>query len=71
MNVIPTAIPEVLSIEPKLIGDARGFLVETFKTDRYASHGIVGPFVQDNLSRSAYGVQRGLHLQHPAPRVSS
>jgi dTDP-4-dehydrorhamnose 3,5-epimerase len=65
MNVIPAAIPEVLIIEPKLIGDQRGFFVETFRADRYAAHGIAGPFVQDNLSRSAHGVLRGLHLQHP------
>jgi dTDP-4-dehydrorhamnose 3,5-epimerase len=65
MRVISTAIPEVLIIEPKLIGDARGFFVETFKADRYAAHGIVGPFVQDNLSRSGCGVLRGLHLQNP------
>lgn len=65
MNVIPAAIPEVLIIEPTLIGDERGFFVETFKADRYAAHGIARPFVQDNLSRSAYGVLRGLHLQYP------
>src|SRR5579864_7137437 len=65
MNVIPAAIPEVLIIEPTLIGDERGFFVETFRADRYAAHGIVGPFVQDNLSRSAQGVLRGLHLQYP------
>jgi dTDP-4-dehydrorhamnose 3,5-epimerase len=65
MNVIRTAIPEVLIIEPKLFGDRRGFFVETFKADRYALYGINGPFVQDNLSRSAYGVLRGLHLQNP------
>jgi dTDP-4-dehydrorhamnose 3,5-epimerase len=65
MNVIRTAIPEVLIIEPKLFGDQRGFFVETFKADRYAAHGIAGPFVQDNLSRSACGVLRGLHLQNP------
>jgi dTDP-4-dehydrorhamnose 3,5-epimerase len=65
MNVIRTAIPEVLIIEPKVAGDERGFFVETFRADRYAAHGIAGPFLQDNLSRSAYGVLRGLHLQHP------
>jgi dTDP-4-dehydrorhamnose 3,5-epimerase len=65
MNVIPTAISEVLVIEPKVFGDERGFFVETFKVDRYAALGIPGPFVQDNLSRSARGVLRGLHLQNP------
>ncbi|MBV9970700.1 MAG: dTDP-4-dehydrorhamnose 3,5-epimerase, partial [Xanthobacteraceae bacterium] len=65
MNVICTAIPEVLIIEPKIFGDQRGFFLETFKADRYAEKGITRPFVQDNLSRSAYGVLRGLHLQNP------
>lgn len=65
MNVVATAIPEVLIIEPKVIGDQRGFFYETFKAERYAGYGIAGPFVQDNLSRSAGGVLRGLHLQNP------
>jgi dTDP-4-dehydrorhamnose 3,5-epimerase len=65
MKVIATAIPEVLIVEPKVAGDARGFFIETFRADRYAAHGIVRPFVQDNLSRSARGVLRGLHLQNP------
>jgi dTDP-4-dehydrorhamnose 3,5-epimerase len=65
MNVIATAISEVLIIEPKVFGDERGFFVETFKVDRYAALGIPGPFVQDNMSRSARGVLRGLHLQNP------
>jgi dTDP-4-dehydrorhamnose 3,5-epimerase len=65
MNVISTAIPEVLIIEPKVLGDQRGFFLETFKADRYTEKGISRPFVQDNLSRSAYGVLRGLHLQNP------
>jgi dTDP-4-dehydrorhamnose 3,5-epimerase len=65
MNVIKTAIPPVLIIEPKLTGDERGFFCETFQAARYAGHGITGPFVQDNLSRSGHGVLRGLHLQNP------
>ena len=68
MDVIRTKIPGVLIIEPKLLGDPRGFFLETFQAERYASHGIHGPFVQDNLSRSARGVVRGLHLQHPNPQ---
>jgi dTDP-4-dehydrorhamnose 3,5-epimerase len=68
MNVIRTAIPEVLIVEPKMFGDHRGFFVETFRADRYAAAGISGPFVQDNLSRSAQGVLRGLHLQNPRPQ---
>ena len=66
MNVIATEIPEVVIIEPKLFGDARGFFLETYQFERYASHGISRPFVQDNLSRSGRGVLRGLHLQNPA-----
>jgi dTDP-4-dehydrorhamnose 3,5-epimerase len=68
MNVIQTNIPGVVIIEPKLLGDHRGFFLETFQAERYASHGINGPFVQDNLSRSARGVVRGLHLQNPNPQ---
>jgi dTDP-4-dehydrorhamnose 3,5-epimerase len=65
MDVLKTQIPEVLLIAPKLLGDSRGFFCETFRADRYAAHGISRPFVQDNLSRSARGVLRGLHLQCP------
>ena len=65
MKITPTAIPEVLVIEPKIFGDDRGFFLETFQTERYAAAGIAGPFLQDNLSRSAQGVVRGLHLQNP------
>ena len=65
MNVIQTDIPEVLIIEPKVVGDHRGFFLEMFHAERYAAHGIRRPFVQDNLSRSGYGVLRGLHLQNP------
>jgi dTDP-4-dehydrorhamnose 3,5-epimerase len=68
MNVIETAIPGVLIIEPKVFGDARGFFLETFQELRYAQHGIARRFVQDNLSRSAQGVLRGLHIQNPKPQ---
>jgi dTDP-4-dehydrorhamnose 3,5-epimerase len=68
MDVIQTSIPGVVIIEPKQFGDHRGFFFETFQAERYASHGILGPFVQDNLSRSAGGVVRGLHLQNPNPQ---
>jgi len=66
MNVIYTDIAEVLIIEPKLFGDQRGFFVEAYQFPRYAEHGISRPFVQDNMSRSSYGVLRGLHLQNPS-----
>jgi dTDP-4-dehydrorhamnose 3,5-epimerase len=65
MNVNKAEIPEVLIFEPKLYGDHRGFFCELFQAERYAIHGVHGPFVQDNLSRSAHGVLRGLHLQYP------
>ena len=65
MNVIPTDLPEVLVIEPKLFGDQRGFFLETYQLARYTACGITRPFVQDNMSRSSYGVLRGLHLQNP------
>jgi dTDP-4-dehydrorhamnose 3,5-epimerase len=65
MNVIATALPEVLILEPRLLGDQRGFFMETYQLPRYAEHGISRPFVQDNMSRSGHGVLRGLHLQNP------
>ncbi len=65
MKVLAAGIPDILIIEPKLFGDQRGFFLETYQLERYASHGILRPFVQDNLSRSARGVLRGLHLQNP------
>lgn len=66
MKVVATALPEVVIIEPKLFGDERGFFLETYQLDRYFENGIARPFVQDNLSRSRYGVLRGLHLQNPS-----
>src|ERR1700752_3640456 len=65
MHVVATAIPGIVIINPKLFGDQRGFFLETYQSTRYAEHGISRPFVQDNLSRSAHGVLRGLHLQNP------
>ena len=68
MNVIETAIPGVLIIEPKIFGDARGFFFEIFHADRYAKAGLAQPFVQDNMSRSVRGTLRGLHFQYPKPQ---
>lgn len=65
LTVLHAEIPEVLIIEPKVFGDERGFFCETYRADRYESWGIARPFVQDNMSRSACGVLRGLHLQNP------
>jgi dTDP-4-dehydrorhamnose 3,5-epimerase len=63
--VTPTDLPEVLVVEPRVFGDARGYLLETWHAERYAQHGMDGVFVQDNVSYSMRGVVRGLHLQHP------
>jgi dTDP-4-dehydrorhamnose 3,5-epimerase len=65
MRVVPLPIPGLLLIEPEVLGDARGFFVETYNRVRYAEAGIGTEFVQDNLSRSRRGVLRGLHFQHP------
>lgn len=65
MKVIETRLPGVLLIEPRHFGDARGYFLETWQQQRYAEAGIAEAFVQDNLSRSARGTLRGLHLQHP------
>jgi dTDP-4-dehydrorhamnose 3,5-epimerase len=60
------AIPDVILIEPRVYGDARGFFVETYKQSEFAAAGIPDVFVQHNHSRSAHGVLRGLHYQlHP------
>lgn len=72
MKVIPTAIPDVLIIEPKVFGDARGFFFESFNCRRFAElTGRKVDFVQDNHSRSAKGVLRGLHyqIQHPQGKL--
>ena len=68
MQVIETSIPGVLIVEPKVFGDSRGFFFELYRTDRYGKNGISGTFVQDNLSRSARDVLRGLHIQNPKPQ---
>ena len=63
-TVIPTAIPEVLILEPKVFGDARGFFLESFNARDFAqATGLNVDFVQDNHSKSAKGVLRGLHYQ--------
>ena len=69
MKVIATALPEVLIIEPKVFGDARGFFFESFN-QRAFNHasGLDVQFVQDNHSRSTKGVLRGLHYQIKQPQ---
>ncbi len=69
MQVIPTAIAEVLIIEPRVFGDARGFFFESHNARRFAElTGMNATFVQDNHSRSARGVLRGLHYQIVQPQ---
>ena len=68
MKITPTAIPEVLLIEPKVFGDARGFFCESFNQKAFNdATGLDVNFVQDNHSRSAKGVLRGLHYQIQQP----
>lgn len=69
MNVIKTRLADCVVIQPKAHGDQRGFFLESFNASRYAEHaGIKLAFVQDNHSRSAYGVLRGLHFQKTRPQ---
>jgi dTDP-4-dehydrorhamnose 3,5-epimerase len=69
MNIIRTDIPEVLIVEPTVYGDARGFFFESFNQRRFeALSGLSLNFVQDNHSRSARGVLRGLHYQLHQPQ---
>lgn len=65
MNIVETAIPGLLIIEPRVFGDARGFFMETWNAHAFAEAGLNLNFVQDNHSRSQKGVLRGLHFQNP------
>lgn len=68
MNVIETPLPGVLVLEPKVFGDARGFFLESWNRAVFAGLGLDLDFVQDNHSRSAKGVLRGLHYQIDEPQ---
>lgn len=68
MNVIQTAIPGVLMVEPRIFADARGFFYESYNKRFMETAGIAGDFVQDNHSRSARNVLRGLHYQIKQPQ---
>jgi len=69
MKVTPTAIPEVLILEPQVFGDDRGFFFESFNARRFEQvTGIAANFVQDNHSKSARNVLRGLHYQIRQPQ---
>jgi dTDP-4-dehydrorhamnose 3,5-epimerase len=63
MQVLPTAIPDVLVVEPRVFEDVRGFFFESWNRRAFAEAGIDADFVQDNHSRSRRGVLRGLHYQ--------
>jgi dTDP-4-dehydrorhamnose 3,5-epimerase len=65
LQVTRTELSGLLLIEPKVFGDSRGYFMELWAKERYQEQGVAESFVQDNLSRSARGVLRGLHLQHP------
>ena len=68
MQAIPTAIADVLIIEPKVFGDERGFFYESYNRKTLTPLGLDMDFVQDNHSRSARGVLRGLHYQRDFPQ---
>ncbi len=66
MNLLPTSLPSVLLVKPKVFGDSRGWFFESFSEKEFAKLGINTVFVQDNHSYSAQkGTLRGLHFQNP------
>lgn len=65
MNFIKTDIPDVVIIEPKIFGDERGYFFESFRQDQFEKHIGEVNFIQDNESKSTFGVLRGLHYQLP------
>lgn len=68
MKFIPTSIPDVVLVEPKVFGDARGFFFESWSEKGFAEYGIKTTFAQDSHSRSGKGVLRGLHYQIRQPQ---
>ena len=68
MKVTPTRLAEVLLLEPRVFGDSRGFLFESWNEQEFERAGICARFVQDNHSRSGKGVLRGLHYQVRQPQ---
>jgi dTDP-4-dehydrorhamnose 3,5-epimerase len=63
MKITPTALPDVVLVEPRVFGDDRGFFMESWNARAFEAAGLVATFVQDNHSRSRRGVLRGLHYQ--------
>ena len=68
MEFIPTAIPEVVVIQPRVFSDDRGFFLESWEKKKFAAGGIPADFVQDNHSRSKQWTLRGLHYQLQQPQ---
>lgn len=68
MRFIPTTIPDVILIEPKVFADERGFFLESYQKKRFMGAQIEAEFVQDNHSKSNYGTLRGLHYQIQQPQ---
>jgi dTDP-4-dehydrorhamnose 3,5-epimerase len=68
VEVIPTPLAGALIIEPTVFGDDRGFFMESWNAHEFARAGIGARFIQDNHSRSARGVLRGMHFQNPGPQ---
>ena len=68
LETVETPFEGLIEMQPKIWGDSRGFFLEMFQEEIYSQIGIFGPFVQDNLSRSAHGVLRGLHFQVNNPQ---
>ena len=68
MQIVDTALASVKILEPKVFGDERGFFLESWNREAFESRGLPGSFVQDNHSRSAKGVLRGLHYQIRRPQ---
>jgi dTDP-4-dehydrorhamnose 3,5-epimerase len=65
LDVVPTRIPDVVAISPRVFGDARGYFFELWHRNKYAASGLPETFLQDNISKSSRGTIRGLHFQHP------
>ncbi len=63
LKIIPSSIPDVLSIEPQVFPDERGFFFESYQKEKFQRAGIAAEFVQDNHSKSCRGALRGLHYQ--------
>ncbi|MBR2286502.1 MAG: dTDP-4-dehydrorhamnose 3,5-epimerase [Alphaproteobacteria bacterium] len=63
MNFIKTELPGVIIVEPKIFRDDRGYFFESYNEAEFVKNGITNRFVQDNQSKSSYGVVRGLHCQ--------